>query len=445
MFFLPILIYCLLFFFLSWRKPLWSIGLVLAFLPSYLIRFTLWFIPMTLLEVMILILFISWLIKGLISSSHFLTFFCKKRKETEKISLSSFSFTKWLVIAWLFVVTFSVFISPNLRAALGIWKAYFVEPILFFLVFVNSVKTKKDLRLIFCALGFSALYLSIFAIYQKFTGFAIPNPYWQAEATRRVTSFFEYPNALGLYLGPIIVLYLGQLMPKIRLLDFKNSTINYVFPLFIVFSSILAIVFARSEGSWAGVLAGLFFLLFFGWNKKRTLIILLIFILILFALPFSRTYILSLLTFQDESGPVRLSMWKETLQMLKDNLLFGAGLAGYQSKVASYHQAKHIEIYLYPHNIFLNFWSELGLGGLIIFLLIIINFFKQGFKIYSQQTALYAFPVIAAMACLLVHGLVDVPYFKNDLSVMFWVLIGMVLVIKNPNFESVKIISNVRD
>lgn len=437
MFLFFIFIYCLLFSFLSWRRPLLAIGLILAFLPSYLIRFTLWFVPTTLLEIMILILFISWLIKELTSSPSFLILFHKEKKETEKISLSSSGFTKWLIALWLLVATFSVFVSSDLRTASGIWKAYFVEPILFLLVFIDSVKTKKDLNLILCALGFSTFYLSVFAIYQKFTGFAIPNPYWQAEATRRVTSFFEYPNALGLYLGPIIVLYLGQLILKIRLLDFKNSIINHIFSLFIVFSSILAIVFARSEGAWAGVLAGLFFLFFFGWNKKRALIILLIFVLILFALPFSRNYILPLLTFQDESGPIRLSMWKEALQMLKDNLLFGAGLAGYQSKVASYHQAKHIEIYLYPHNIFLNFWSELGLGGLIIFLLIIINFFKQGFKIYSQQTALYALPVIAAMVCLLVHGLVDVPYFKNDLSVIFWTLIGMILVVKNPNFESV--------
>jgi len=30
-----------------------------------------------------------------------------------------------------------------------------------------------------------------------------------------------------------------------------------------------------------------------------------------------------------------------------------------------------------------------------------------------------------AMVVLLVHGLVDTPYFKNDLSVLFWLIIGL--------------------
>jgi len=29
------------------------------------------------------------------------------------------------------------------------------------------------------------------------------------------------------------------------------------------------------------------------------------------------------------------------------------------------------------------------------------------------------------MIVLLVHGLVDTPYFKNDLSVLFWLIIGL--------------------
>jgi len=30
---------------------------------------------------------------------------------------------------------------------------------------------------------------------------------------------------------------------------------------------------------------------------------------------------------------------------------------------------------------------------------------------------------------VIVHGMVDVPYFKNDLAVMFWVLIAMMSII----------------
>ena len=36
---------------------------------------------------------------------------------------------------------------------------------------------------------------------------------------------------------------------------------------------------------------------------------------------------------------------------------------------------------------------------------------------------------MASMAALLVHGLVDVPYFKNDLALLFWIIYALGLAI----------------
>jgi hypothetical protein len=38
--------------------------------------------------------------------------------------------------------------------------------------------------------------------------------------------------------------------------------------------------------------------------------------------------------------------------------------------------------------------------------------------------------LIGAMVVMIVHGMVDVPYFKNDLAVMFWVLIALMGIVK---------------
>ena len=47
--------------------------------------------------------------------------------------------------------------------------------------------------------------------------------------------------------------------------------------------------------------------------------------------------------------------------------------------------------------------------------------------------------LMASMIALLVHGLVDVPYFKNDLAVLFWLLIGMMIVVsKTQNSHNLK-------
>ena len=405
-------VFLILFAYLSWRNLLLATAFLIAFLPTYLIRFSIGFVPMTLLEGMILVLFGVWAIK------------LKVKNEKLKVTVKSLKFDKWawLIFLWLIIATVSMFISPNLRGAAGAWKAYFIEPILFLMVFLNVIKTKKDLELIFYALGFSAIYISLFAIYQKFTGFAIPYP-WQEEAVRRVTGFYRFPNAIGLYLAPIVVLYAGWLIEKLQITNYKLQIALY--QLSVILLSVASIIFAESEGAYAGILAGVFFL---GIMTKKlrwpTLIFTVIFAIIVISVPQLRNYSWRQISFQEDSGKVRTEMWQETWEMLKDRPIVGAGLAGYQETFDAYHKARHIEIYPYPHNLFLNFWSELGLAGLIAFLLIIgIFFYKLLFAHCSLPNTHYF--LASAMVALLVHGLVDVPYFKNDLSILFWLTIGV--------------------
>jgi O-antigen ligase len=132
-----------------------------------------------------------------------------------------------------------------------------------------------------------------------------------------------------------------------------------------------------------------------------------------------------------DSISVRSEMWTESWRMIKDHYVLGAGLGGYQELMKNYHQKNYIEIYLYPHNIFLNFWSEIGIFGLLAFLGILFWYYKRAlikqkddlrFKIYDLRDLRIL--LAAAMTVVVVHGLVDVPYFKNDLSVFFWILIG---------------------
>jgi len=109
-----------------------------------------------------------------------------------------------------------------------------------------------------------------------------------------------------------------------------------------------------------------------------------------------------------------------------------------------------LEIYLYPHNLVLNFWSELGLAGLLLFIWIILKYFWLGISSLSLRgsasdrsnltTEKYlVIGLISAMVVIIVHGLVDVPYFKNDLAIMFWLLAAtMGSIIINLNIWTTK-------
>jgi O-antigen ligase len=409
---------------------------------------------MTGLELMIILLFLSWLIKLLVE---------------EKWSNISFSKYKWLIFLFLVVATISVFISDNRIAALGLWKAYFVEPILFFLVFINTIKKREQWNLIIWSIGASALLVAIPAMVQKFTGWGIANPFWRDEVTRRVVSWYGFPNAVGLYLGPITMLYVGMFWLQLTKLfncykTTKKIKLNWkiFFTAAVILLSGVSVFWAETEGALVGLFAGLVFLGLFYHNKKLRIITIASLVslvaLVTLVSPI-KDYVFEKGTLSDRSGQIRQEQWRETGQMLNDGrTIFGAGLSNYQTAVAPYHQTgiyirdntpnfeekintdlafrkKHwqpTEIYMYPHNIILNFWSELGLGGVLVMLALVIYFLWNYRSVKNQENKKVYLILIAVLIMILVHGLVDVPYFKNDLSVFWWLLFGLsILLLKN--------------
>ncbi|MCK4968792.1 MAG: O-antigen ligase family protein [Candidatus Aenigmarchaeota archaeon] len=420
------ILFCLFFFYLAEKKIIWAIAFICAFLPSYLIRgrLLLFSIPLTLLEIMILILFFVWLHQTI-----------RDRLSFRKIPLV------WLIsiIVWLVVATIALFVSPDLRAAAGRWKAYFIEPILFLVVLFNVVKTKQDRRLIFIALGLSAFYLSLGAIYQYITGQGmISLEAWPNQLVRRATSFFSDPNFLGLYLGPVVILIVGQLIEQFNKKQKKQFWLIVYYSVIIILS-LLAIIFARSEGALAGVIIGLILLgLYWRVSRRWVIIALIICSIFIIVLTPVRSFLWQKVTLRDFSGQIRLRIWRETAIMLSERPLFGAGLAGYPIVMQQYHQPFYsqqlplvLDIQPFPHNLLLSVWSELGILGLLIFIIIIIRIFQTGISTLkkTKNNKLGIISLLVAMITILIHGLVDTPYFKNDLSVLFWIIIGLGMVI----------------
>lgn len=135
------------------------------------------------------------------------------------------------------------------------------------------------------------------------------------------------------------------------------------------------------------------------------------------------------------------------MTMLQDDHWFlGSGLNNYQAAIAPYHKEgidiknytngttfwQPVEIYLYPHNFFLNFWVELGIAGLLVFSWVAVKYLFLAFRSFKYQTKnkkrnrAVVLGLAMAMVAILVQGMVDVPYFKNDLAVMFWILVSLV-------------------
>jgi O-antigen ligase len=411
----------LIFIAFSYRQTLWGVSFVIVLLPTYLWRLSLFGLPTTFLELMIVALFIIWLIKDKLYKKINLTF---QKNLDNKFS----PVLRWLLILWLLVGVVAVIINPTM-SALGLWRAYWLEPIMFLLVFVYSVQSKHDLQIIFKSLALLVTWLLIVAIYQYFTAWNLPAAY-DLPNIKRLTTVFSYPNALGLLLAPLSALFIGLW------LIIKNKIINW-WLLVIGLVSLMLCWLAKSDGALLGIFVSLFIWLILAKKIRKLGLVIALFIIIFSFFnnflvnnfnSFKQQLLAPQYDLQATSLEIRSSQWTETWAMLQDNWFWGAGLNNYQTALEPYHQVEWVEIYLYPHNIFLNFWSELGLIGLLIFVLISFYIILILRKLFLEKNIL-AWPLTMMWSAWFVHGLVDVPYFKNDLSILFFVMLGMTLLI----------------
>jgi putative inorganic carbon (HCO3(-)) transporter len=124
----------------------------------------------------------------------------------------------------------------------------------------------------------------------------------------------------------------------------------------------------------------------------------------------------------------RSYLWRATLQMLRHYPITGAGLAGFETRLGPYWNATHTDRFIYPHNLVLNFWSATGLLGLAAFGWLLYAAFRvswRGWTTDDRPWRAIQLGVLLALVGIIIHGLVDVPYFKNDLSLEFWALLGV--------------------
>lgn len=380
--------------------------LLAGLLPLYLLRFSIGPIPTTTLEGIILTAFAVWLIKF-------------RAWKINYRSLGPYVRPLLLLIA---SACFAVVIANDTIGALGIWKAYFIEPAMVFVMMRSLFKTRKDWTLALKALGISAAMIGAFAIFQAGTGLGIPSP-WDLE--HRATSIFSYPNAAGLFLAPVAAIAI--------ILAIKTRD-RFFWPIVAILCT-AGVIAAQTEAAFIAIPGALLITLLASDAEKKikigvSILALIALVALLFFSPVARQK----LTLQDYSGQVRLSQWFETSELLSDNIPFGVGLSEYPNALTPYHDPTLYEIFQYPHNIVLNIWVELGLLGLFAFFWLASLSLKSIHQNKSDALKLAAF---AALSVMVIHGLVDVPYFKNDLSVMVWILIAiMSAVIPTPQKNS---------
>lgn len=393
------------FSYLSYRNQKLGITVLFALLPTYLVRLNIGPIPTTLLECLVLITIGIGILR------------CTSETFQRTIS------TVWKSFGWyriplilLFVASIiSTIIAPNLFSALGILKAYIIEPVLLAFVIKSAMTDRKDIENVITVLIGSGTFIGLLAILQVMTHMGIPDS-WAIES--RATSLYDYPNAVGLLLAPIVAMAFVRLATSA---EKWGSSALLVIGIIIMLGGIVA---AKTEAALLAIPISLLAIAFIAPIKNRVKIAILIMsTLAVFTIGAIVPSILQKIALHDSSGLVRRAQWSETLTMLADSPFLGVGLNGYSTALIPYHDATFYEIFQYPHNILLNIWSELGIFGVLAFTVGIILVARTTWR-RRDDALILAFS--AALLSMLIHGLVDVPFFKNDLAILtVFCMVGM--------------------
>jgi O-antigen ligase len=326
----------------------------------------------------------------------------------------------WPAALFLVAGAIGVIVSPEHVKGLGLYRAYLVEPIAFFFVLGHVAHSAWRAKLILGGLaaggsvaGIANAVVVLSAIKNHTLNVGLPPP----------VVIYNTSNAVALYLVPLI---------GVAACLFLYDGERYVRPASAIFLAVAlgATFLSLSRG---GMLAlAVMALVLAIVNRYRWYLVpaVLVVGVALTRAPAIATRLAQEFNLSDPNNTVvsRLNLWDVTLRMLRDHPIFGTGLFGFARSIQPYRGGVYEENLIYPHNIVLNMWTETGLLGVASFLWLLVQAFRVSWRGWTSGPAGWRaiqLGIVLAMVAIIVHGLVDVPYFKNDLALEFWAFLGL--------------------
>jgi O-antigen ligase len=323
--------------------------------------------------------------------------------------------------------------NGELMKALGILKGWVIMPMIFaFLVmfFVNSAGEKKSLLYSYFL---SSIILAGWGLYQVGTG-----NYTTIDG--RASGPFESANYLALYIAPAVIASFVFLRQRIEEgLREGRGDVYFEILAFVVCS--LALIFSRSYGGILGVFSALFLyaiyeIFFSNFSGKygsflRKIIILVVVVLAAFTSVISQVGTAKFKDFlvfdRQSSSSVRIQVWTVALDEIKENPVLGIGLGGFENV----YEKKAVEILgaepyektmLHPHNLLFSSWLNAGILGLISICWLVVSVLLA-----LRKKDRMAVVFIAMFLVIFIHGIVDQPFWKNDLALIWWMVVASVI------------------
>ena len=408
------------------------LALTLLLTPAYVAKFRLLGFPTDVL--MVWVIFV-WLLFGVWAvTRHRLTDFGRSIISLEK---------KTLIPVGLFFLAgiISLFAHGFDRAKLGQFIVLFLQPISMFLIGRYLIKgfprSTYYLQLTtYLLLAFAGTY----AVIQYFSLLGLPPEWWgNSDEPKRALSLFVHPNFYALWSAPLLAFLIPDVFQSL-----KSSIINFKSLAWLLGAA--GLFLSLSRAGWLGLAAAIAVYLIVAADAKIRKIVFIASACVLAVVliyPNLRWRLL-LPLYGEKSAVSRFSLWHTGWKSITESPLTGLGLTGFARAwpVLNTDPGLASASHNFPHNIFLDFWVETGLLGLISMAWLMTVLIFRGLRFNSAALAgerageeagpahyrqMLKLSVALFLIAIIFAGLVDNPYFKNDLAMVFWLILSLAL------------------
>ena len=310
-----------------------------------------------------------------------------------------------------------------------------IKPMLVYVAFmvgsflvVNLIRSPEWLRRCLAGVLFSCTLVGLYGLYQNF--FGTISQTWQdsdmfSDIEGRVVSTFENPNVLAEYLIMVLPLVLAVFLiadqPKKRLAS-------------VIAGGIIGgcLIYTWSRGAWLGFLIGIvIFLLMYSRHTMTVMLFGCFGIPFLpFVLPASITQrFLSIGNLGDSSTSYRVNIWRGVGRMIGDYWQTGVGI-GTDSfrRVYPLYALSGIESAPHSHNLYLQILVEIGIVGLVVFLVLLFFWAQSCFTLHRKEERkekLIPAAIFCGLLSVLAQGMTDYIWYNYRVFLMFWLMLGL--------------------
>lgn len=266
----------------------------------------------------------------------------------------------------------------------------------------------------------------------------------------RVTSLFDNPNMLSIYL---IIVFPFALYAIASAKTFTHRIF------YILCAGLIALctLYTWSRGAWLGIIVATCVFLVVYNIKNIWIIISAVVSLPLWSALLPDTVInraLSIGTLTDSSSYYRIYTWRGVWDMIKDHFFGGIGVGESAfSEVYPIYSYSGTETVMHSHNLFMEITVQLGVVGLLVFLLIMFFFAQKCFNTARHrvgddpQPRTVAVAGLASICGALTMGLTDHIWYNYRVFLLFWAVIALTCAIirideSGREKERLRIISN---